>query len=76
MGWIACDNLVTGKPLRQYHNHIFQQLGFIISQHIVRRQAEEELMKLNKELEQRVHERTTELEQVNQQLKKCHVRIH
>ncbi|WIG78136.1 diguanylate cyclase [Photobacterium damselae] len=70
VGWIACDNLVTGSPLRQYHNHIFQQLGFIISQHIVRRQAEEELMKLNKELEQRVHERTTELEQVNQQLEK------
>ncbi|UTV26882.1 GGDEF domain-containing protein [Photobacterium atrarenae] len=69
IGWIACDNLLTGMPLRSYHQQILKQFGFIVSQHLVRRQAEEKLLNLNKELERRVCERTAELERVNRKLK-------
>ncbi|UXI00395.1 diguanylate cyclase [Photobacterium sp. TY1-4] len=69
IGWIACDNLLTGMPLRSYHQQILKQFGFIVSQHLVRRQAEEKLTLLNKELERRVSERTAELERVNRKLK-------
>ncbi|MEH6531522.1 MAG: diguanylate cyclase [Photobacterium frigidiphilum] len=68
VGWIACDNLLTGTPLHDFHPHLLKQFGFILSQNIVRRQAEENLRNLNKELEQRVTERTAELELVNQKL--------
>lgn len=69
VGWIACDNLLTGMPLRSYHQQILKQFGFIVSQHLVRRQAEEKLLSLNKELERRVCERTAELERANRKLK-------
>ena len=68
VGWIACDNLITGRPLQDYHRQLLKQFGFIVSQHLVRRQAEENLKSLNKELEQRVAERTQELQHANQQL--------
>ncbi|WP_299013585.1 sensor domain-containing diguanylate cyclase [uncultured Photobacterium sp.] len=70
VGWIACDNLLTGMPFLNYHRQLLKQFGFIVSQHLVRRQAEENLLKLNKELEQRVLDRTAELERVNGQLEK------
>lgn len=70
VGWIACDNLLTGMPFLSYHRQLLKQFGFIVSQHLVRRQAEEKLIKLNKELEQRVLDRTAELERVNGQLEK------
>lgn len=70
VGWIACDNLLTGMPTHHYHQQLLKQFGFIISQHLVRRQAEENLINLNRELEQRVTDRTAELEQVNRKLEK------
>ncbi|MCG7585386.1 GGDEF domain-containing protein [Photobacterium sp. OFAV2-7] len=70
VGWIACDNLLTGTPLHNYHQQLLKQFGFIVSQHLVRRQAEENLINLNKELEQRVSDRTAELEKVNRKLEK------
>ncbi|GAB6263134.1 hypothetical protein PSSHI_33780 [Photobacterium sp. R1] len=68
VGWIAYDNLVTGKPLADYHSHILKQFSFIVSQHLVRRQAEESLSQLNTELEQRVSDRTQQLQQLNWKL--------
>ncbi|MGF1713830.1 diguanylate cyclase [Photobacterium chitinilyticum] len=70
VGWIACDNLLTGTPLHNYHQQLLKQFGFIVSQHLVRRQAEENLISLNRELEQRVSDRTAELESVNRKLEK------
>lgn len=68
VGWIACDNLISGRPLKGYHRQLLKQFGFIVSQHLVRRQAEEKLIRLNKELEHRVTERTQALQSANQQL--------
>ncbi len=68
LGWIAVDNLISGAPLQGYHKHILKQFGATLSQHMVRRQAEDDLLSLNQELEQRVDERTYQLEQANKEL--------
>ncbi|GAL07515.1 two-component response regulator [Photobacterium aphoticum] len=68
IGWIACDNLISGGPIHDYQQHILKQFGFMVSQHFVRRKAEESLISLNAELEQRVTERTNELQRANAQL--------
>ncbi|MCD9513433.1 diguanylate cyclase [Photobacterium carnosum] len=70
IGWIACDNLITGQPLRNYHHQLLKQYGFIISQHILRLRAADKLIKLNHNLEQRVQSRTKALNQANEQLQK------
>ncbi|WP_318461159.1 sensor domain-containing diguanylate cyclase [Photobacterium leiognathi] len=70
IGWIACDNLLTGRPFRSYHHQLLKQYGFIISQHLVRHQAEDRLKRLNKDLEKRVLTRTQELNDVNKMLEK------
>ncbi|MEC6831982.1 GGDEF domain-containing protein [Photobacterium toruni] len=70
IGWIACDNLITGQPLRNYHHQLLKQYGFIISQHILRLQAADNLIKLNHDLEQRVQSRTKALNKANEQLQK------
>ncbi|KLV03895.1 diguanylate cyclase [Photobacterium aquae] len=69
IGWIACDNLLSGMPVQSYHRQILKQFGFIVSQQYVRRQAEEQLRQLNTELEQRVAERTEALQIANKNLK-------
>ncbi|WP_163922205.1 diguanylate cyclase domain-containing protein [Photobacterium sp. Alg240-V54] len=70
IGWIACDNLITGQPLRTYHHQLLKQYGFIVSQHILRLQAADNLIKLNHDLEQRVQSRTEALNKANEQLQK------
>ncbi|WP_413112047.1 GGDEF domain-containing protein [Thaumasiovibrio sp. DFM-14] len=70
LGWIAVDNLVSGAPLRSYHKHILKQFGATLSQHIIRRQAEDALITLNQQLEQRVQKRTYQLEEANRLLEK------
>ncbi len=68
IGWIACDNLLTGAPLQSYHRELLSLLGVTLSQHLAQRQAEERLKTLNYSLEQRVLQRTKELEEVNAKL--------
>ncbi|WP_434359595.1 GGDEF domain-containing protein [Parasalinivibrio latis] len=68
IGWIACDNLLTGTPLQSYHRELLSLLGVTLSQHLAQRQAEERLKTLNYSLEQRVLQRTKELEEVNAKL--------
>lgn len=70
IGWIACDNLLSGMPLPNHMHQLLKQFGFIVSQHLVRRQAEEKLIQLNTELEQRVAERTLALQQAKDKLEK------
>ncbi|MCD9506043.1 GGDEF domain-containing protein [Photobacterium phosphoreum] len=70
IGWIACDNLITGQPLCSYHHQLLKQYGFIVSQHILRLQAADNLIKLNYDLEQRVQSRTQALNKANAQLQK------
>ena len=70
IGWIACDNLLSGMPLPVHLHQLFKQFGFIVSQHLVRRQAEEKLIQLNTELEVRVAERTQALQQAKDKLEK------
>ncbi|AJR08038.1 sensor domain-containing diguanylate cyclase [Photobacterium gaetbulicola] len=70
IGWIACDNLLRGLPLPDHFHQLLKQFGFIVSQHLVRRQAEEKLRKLNGELEQRIAERTHALQRANTKLQK------
>ncbi|MBC7004963.1 GGDEF domain-containing protein [Photobacterium sp. BZF1] len=70
IGWIACDNLLSGMPLPGHLHQLLKQFGFIVSQHLVRRQAEEKLIQLNTELELRVAERTLALQQAKDKLEK------
>ncbi|CAH0533848.1 hypothetical protein VST7929_01724 [Vibrio stylophorae] len=70
VGWIAADNLLTGMPLQSYHKQLLKQFASTISQHLIRRRAEEDLLTLNQKLEQRVTERTQALEQVNAELER------
>lgn len=51
IGWIACDNLITATPLKPSQVNILKMLGFIISQNIVRRKYQDQLIIANKELE-------------------------
>ncbi|WP_087019166.1 GGDEF domain-containing protein [Thaumasiovibrio subtropicus] len=70
LGWIAVDNLVSGAPLQGYHKQILKQFGATLSQHMVRRAAEDALLSLNQQLEQRVEERTKQLELANTELER------
>ncbi|MCE0556561.1 MULTISPECIES: diguanylate cyclase [unclassified Motilimonas] len=63
IGWIACDNFINHKPLPDYQKEVLILLASTVAQMIMRKQAEEQVMLLNRELELRVRERTTELAQ-------------
>ena len=68
IGWIACDNLITGHPIKSYHIEVLKLLGIIMSQHLIQFRAQDSLINLNMYLEQRVTERTEELEKINRRL--------
>ncbi len=51
IGWIACDNLLTSLPLKPSQVNILKMLGFIVSQSIVRRKYQGQLIAANNELE-------------------------
>ncbi|PMN91271.1 GGDEF domain-containing protein [Enterovibrio norvegicus] len=68
IGWIACDNLLTGTPLKSYHSELLKLLGVTMSQHLIQRHAQDDLKALNQSLEHRVAERTAQLENANKRL--------
>lgn len=63
IGWIACDNFISHQSLPDYQKEVLILLAATLAQMIMRKQAEEQVMLLNKELEVRVRERTNELAQ-------------
>ncbi len=63
IGWIACDNFLHNRSLPDYQKEVLILLAATLAQMIMRKQAEEQVMLLNKELELRVRERTNELAQ-------------
>lgn len=68
IGWISCDNLITKRPLKSYHHELLKLLGITMSQHLIQRRAQDALTSLNMSLEQRVAERTAQLEDANKRL--------
>ncbi len=69
LGWIACDNLLSGKPLESFQIEVLKLFAASLAQSLVRGKAEEELKNLNRQLEERVLARTAELKAANQELR-------
>ena len=69
IGWIACDNLLTGKPLQEFQRQLLMLFGSTLAQAIVRARSEKKLIDLNRNLERKVRERTEDLEKANEILK-------
>ncbi|MCE0558209.1 sensor domain-containing diguanylate cyclase [Motilimonas sp. E26] len=65
LGWIAVDNLINQKPLELHHKEVLKLYAANLSQLIFRKRQDEKLVQFNKELEQRVLERTAELASAN-----------
>lgn len=50
IGWIACDNLLSGEALSEETSNVLLMLSFIISQSIVRLRCAKKIMEMNDEL--------------------------
>lgn len=69
IGWLAADNLFNQKPLIPYQIEVLRLYGLTLGDRISRKRAETEIRRLNEELEQRVMERTKELEDTNEEVR-------
>ena len=74
IGWIAADNLLWHRPLKAYQSEIFKQYAAILSQLLIRQRTQEQLERLNRELEERVAERTMQLAETNRALEEANRR--
>jgi signal transduction histidine kinase len=61
IGWIACDNLITRKPMQPWLKEIIGQFGQILGNLIVRLQQQQALESINQNLELLVDERSKQL---------------
>ncbi|MCE2571346.1 diguanylate cyclase domain-containing protein [Motilimonas eburnea] len=68
LGWIAVDNLINHRPLELHHKEVLKLYAANLSQLIFRKRQDERLLEFNKQLEQRVLERTAELASANHAL--------
>ncbi|MFO6422710.1 diguanylate cyclase domain-containing protein [Motilimonas sp. KMU-193] len=68
LGWIAVDNLINHRPLELHHKEVLKLYAANLSQLIFRKRQDEQLLEFNKQLEQRVLERTAELASANHAL--------
>lgn len=75
IGWIAADNLLWQRPLKAYQSEIFKQYAAMLSQLLIRQRTQEELEKLNRQLEVRVAERTMQLAETNRALEEANQRL-
>lgn len=63
IGWIAADNLMTQQPLTPALQQLFRLYALSLSQLILRKQSELDLIAVNENLEQAVEKKTQDLEQ-------------
>ena len=75
IGWIAVDNLLWRRPLKAYQSEIFKQYAAMLSQLLIRQRTQEALERFNRELEQRVSERTMQLAETNRALEEANKRL-
>lgn len=75
IGWIAADNLLWRRPLKAYQSEIFKQYAAVLSQLLIRQRTQATLERFNRELEQRVQERTRQLADTNRALEEANRRL-
>ncbi|WP_429071595.1 diguanylate cyclase domain-containing protein [Aeromonas dhakensis] len=75
IGWIAADNLLWRRPLKAYQSEIFKQYAAMLSQLLIRQRTQAALERFNRELEQRVSERTMQLAESNRALAEANKRL-
>lgn len=63
MGWVAVDNLLTGKPLEPWERELIGQFGKVLSMAVTRVRQQHELREMNENLEALVDQRNSELKQ-------------
>lgn len=63
IGWIACDNLLSRRPMTPAMREVIRFFASLLAQAIIRKQAEDELQQFTVGLEKQVAERTQSLEQ-------------
>ncbi len=76
IGFLFADNLINGYALSLHSQQLIRIFGTTVSEMIARKQAEENLIKLNKQLEQKVAERTQQLEASNQALAETNAQLN
>ncbi|MFO6424441.1 sensor domain-containing diguanylate cyclase [Motilimonas sp. KMU-193] len=76
IGFLFADNLINGYALSLYSQQLIRIFGTTVSEMIARKQAEQNLIQLNIELEQKVTERTQQLEASNQALAQTNAQLN
>ncbi|WP_158584000.1 GGDEF domain-containing protein [Salinibius halmophilus] len=68
IGWLAVDNLIEQKPLLAIQKEAVKLLGTALSQNIIRIRQERQLVNINRDLEEKINQRTAQLQAANKKL--------